>query len=409
MTSTGLKGTICSLVAVAFVLVGCVGEGSITHSSRIQKRSSGNFKGDVGVRTDTFNQKTSSNQNTSSGGNSLVTSDPDTGYAPDTGIGREDTGEPVNHECEGASEWNGEECVPVCDEDEREEVDLSFPNCTGAPFMGKCGNYQACMDAAKKNGICSTKTAKAWCTRRCKSAGKPQWGQIQKQKVLKHCRGTVHFNKKNNTYYCYDPYTCEYYYAKTPLVLAFDADQRVNFTAASGSAEFDLSDEQDGSATVSDWPTAATPWLARDTNDDGRIESGRELFGSATLIDGATAQNGFEALSALDDNGDGRVDASDSNWSELVVWTDVNADRISQPTELATASEAGLEYLSLDYDVEPRCDERGNCEMERAEFGWRDESGELRTGAVVDVHLRVRADVEGPRCMLPARSTTASR
>jgi len=37
--------------------------------------------------------------------------------------------------------------------------------------------------------------------------------------------------------------------------------------------------------------------------------------------------------------------------------------------------------------VDPRCDARGNCEVERATFRFRDAAGREHTGAVVDVHL----------------------
>jgi hypothetical protein len=40
--------------------------------------------------------------------------------------------------------------------------------------------------------------------------------------------------------------------------------------------------------------------------------------------------------------------------------------------------------------AESRCDARGNCEGERAQITWRDASGAVRTGAIVDVYLRSR-------------------
>ena len=49
----------------------------------------------------------------------------------------------------------------------------------------------------------------------------------------------------------------------------------------------------------------------RDLDDDGRITSGRELFGSASLIAGRQVSNGFEALAALDESGDGAIDKRD--------------------------------------------------------------------------------------------------
>ena len=55
----------------------------------------------------------------------------------------------------------------------------------------------------------------------------------------------------------------------------------------------------------------------KDLNGDGKITSGRELFGNHTLLQkgsnaGQEAANGFEALKELDDNGDGVADNVDA-------------------------------------------------------------------------------------------------
>jgi hypothetical protein len=47
----------------------------------------------------------------------------------------------------------------------------------------------------------------------------------------------------------------------------------------------------------------------------------------------------------------------------------------------------GIVSIDLDFVTDPRCDERGNCEVERAAFRFRDAAGVERTGAVIDVHL----------------------
>jgi hypothetical protein len=105
--------------------------------------------------------------------------------------------------------------------------------------------------------------------------------------------------------------------------------------------------------------------------------------------------NGFEALAEFDDNHDGRITECDAVWSRLVLWRDANRDGISQPEELQSLTAAGVVAIDLGYETLERCDPRGNCERERATFWWRDASGTLRPGAVVDVHL-------------PARSSAAS-
>ena len=172
----------------------------------------------------------------------------------------------------------------------------------------------------------------------------------------------------------------------TPLVLAFRGEA-VQFNTAVA-ASFDLTGTM---SVVTDWPTSTTPWLALDRNGNGKIDDGGELFGSATLLpSGEPASNGFVALRELDSNQDGRVDGSDAEWGRLLVWSDVNSDRVATANELSAAGARELVAIDLGYTVDRRCDTRGNCEVERAGFRYRDGRGHELQGAVVDVHLRLR-------------------
>jgi hypothetical protein len=155
----------------------------------------------------------------------------------------------------------------------------------------------------------------------------------------------------------------------TPLVIAF-ANQAVEFIA-------------DGTY---DWPTASTPWLVLDRNGNGTIDGEHELFGSSTVMaDGYRAANGFIALTELDSNHDGRIDAADPAFAKLQLWADADRDRHGTAGEL-TAASASVVSISLENHVDLRCDTRGNCEGERATIEWRDSDG-MHKGAVVDVYL----------------------
>jgi hypothetical protein len=171
----------------------------------------------------------------------------------------------------------------------------------------------------------------------------------------------------------------------TPLVLSFDGAP-VTFEASVGA--FDL----DGTMSVStDWPTAATPWLALDRDGNGAIDDGGELFGSATVLSsGARAANGFAALAELDSNGDGWITPEDRAWSSLRLWSDHDGDRVSRAGELVGLDARGITAIDLGYTSQPRCDLRHNCEIERASFRWVDAAGVEHAGAVIDVHLRHR-------------------
>jgi hypothetical protein len=173
----------------------------------------------------------------------------------------------------------------------------------------------------------------------------------------------------------------------TPLVLVFDR-KPVVYTDAQN--HFEL--VKPGSGMTTDWPTERTPWLVLDRNGNGSIDDGRELFGSMTVLpDGRVAKNGFEALSALDANHDGVFDARDAAFANVRVWADANRDRRSNKAELKSLTELGVVSIRLGHhDDDQRCDDRGNCEIERAPFTWRDDRGTLHDGEVVDVHLASR-------------------
>jgi hypothetical protein len=172
----------------------------------------------------------------------------------------------------------------------------------------------------------------------------------------------------------------------TPIVLSFE-NRSVRYTTGGG--DFDLTGADFNVST--DWPTAATPWLALDRDGSGTIDSGAELFGSATrLASGDFARHGFEALAELDDDGDGALTARDAAFAHLTIWSDANADRVSQPSELRPLAEAGVTALSLQMTVEPRCDARNNCERERSAFTYVDATGTTHVGTAIDVHLAWR-------------------
>ena len=177
--------------------------------------------------------------------------------------------------------------------------------------------------------------------------------------------------------------------AVCPLVLSFDGED-VSFDSMEQENTFDLG----GSipCLARDWPTASTPWLVRDLNGNGTIDGGHELFGAGTqLPDGSFAEHGFEALAQLDEDGDGWITPLDSAHGSLLVWSDQNGNRRADPGELQSLEELGILAIGLDYAVDPRCDARGNCAIERGVFLWTTDDAEApRRGHVIDVHLVCR-------------------
>ena len=273
-------------------------------------------------------------------------------------------------------------CPPTCTSP---KVDpCSIPNCN--KFMGYKNEYNKCIGSNLKN--CTGDQLKAWCSRRFSTPGPgSHWYTIHEAWVKQRCSGKISY--ANDTYSCVDTQKCVEYKCVTPLVLTFDAGHVSYQAGGRCSAAFDLSAAQDGSATRTDWPSAKTPWLVMDRDGDGAITSGRELFGSATLVQGKTARHGFEALAALDHNGDGVIDARDPAFARLRLWFDQDGDRRSNVAELRSLRAASVVSLSLNFADTWICDARGNCEGQRAAFSWRDSRGRKRVGEVVDVHLSV--------------------
>lgn len=168
----------------------------------------------------------------------------------------------------------------------------------------------------------------------------------------------------------------------TPLVVSFDGEP-IRFEAA-GAAAFDISGQ--GACLSTDWPTQ--PWLAIDRDGDGIIGSGRELFGSGTIMTtGVRASHGFEALGEFDVDRDGKITAADPIFHELVLWSDHDSDRRGALGELVPVAQAELIAIDLGFGRRHDCDERGNCGVERSAFEFRDELGAVRSGEIVDVHL----------------------
>ena len=137
------------------------------------------------------------------------------------------------------------------------------------------------------------------------------------------------------------------------------------------------------------WPIdpAINAWLALDRNGDGRITSGRELFGDATLLEnGERASNGFVALAEYDDNGDGKIDSRDAVFGQLRLWTDVERDGIGISEELHSLISFGIIAIERDYRETRRQDVHGNAFRYRAKVSA---SQPPKTRLAFDVYLAV--------------------
>lgn len=151
-----------------------------------------------------------------------------------------------------------------------------------------------------------------------------------------------------------------------PVILDLDGDG-VETQALQAVAFFDHN--ADGFAEQTGWVGADDGLLVLDRNGNGRVDSGRELFGNHTLLsNGVEAQNGFQALSQLDANGDGRIDVSDPAFASLRVWRDADRDGVSAPDELTTLSGSDVQSISTGYSELSVVDSHGNTHRQVGAF-----------------------------------------
>ena len=96
----------------------------------------------------------------------------------------------------------------------------------------------------------------------------------------------------------------------SPIILDLDGDG-VETTNVKAGAYFDH--DGNGFSEQTGWAAPDDGMLVMDRDGNGTIDNGKELFGNETLLaDGTKASNGFQALSELDSNADGKIDVNDA-------------------------------------------------------------------------------------------------
>ena len=154
---------------------------------------------------------------------------------------------------------------------------------------------------------------------------------------------------------------------QTPIVVDV-LGNGFNLTSLADGVRFDLN--VNGTAERLAWTSAGSDdaWLALDRNFDNLITDGSELFGEFTPQPERPAgekKNGFLALMEFDQptnggNNDGVITSSDSVFSSLRLWQDVNHNGLSEAAELKNLLEVGVARIELDYKESTRRDQNGN-------------------------------------------------
>ncbi|MDO8416586.1 MAG: hypothetical protein Q7S87_10300, partial [Agitococcus sp.] len=160
---------------------------------------------------------------------------------------------------------------------------------------------------------------------------------------------------------------------KDPLILDLNKNGVAETRGISQGVQFDL--DANGFAERTAWVGTNDGMLVRDINNNGSIDSGRELFGDQTLLRaGGLASNGFTALADLDSNHDGKVDASDTAWADLKVWKDSNANGFSDAGELFSTGDLHIKALNTTATTTNTPDANGNTLTHRGTFVYEDGS-----------------------------------
>jgi Ca2+-binding RTX toxin-like protein/GH24 family phage-related lysozyme (muramidase) len=128
----------------------------------------------------------------------------------------------------------------------------------------------------------------------------------------------------------------------TPIALDLNGDglQYIAYSWWQGSnAHFDI--DNDGFAEGMEWLSPNDGFLVRDTNNNGVIDSQKEMFGDDS---GTTA---YYKLAQLDSNHDNKIDAGDTGFASLRIWQDLNSNGETEAGELKTLAELNIASLSL--------------------------------------------------------------
>jgi hypothetical protein len=158
--------------------------------------------------------------------------------------------------------------------------------------------------------------------------------------------------------------------ASSPIILDLDGDGVETISLSEG-VYFD----HDGNAFAekSGWVGKDDGLLVLDINQDGQIDSGRELFGNNTYLnDGTLAKNGYLALQELDDDHNGIIDSADAIWQQLNVWQDKNSNGKVDSGELLSLDSMRISSITTGYTNSTVIDDNGNTHQQDSSFTFND-------------------------------------
>jgi hypothetical protein len=108
----------------------------------------------------------------------------------------------------------------------------------------------------------------------------------------------------------------------------------------------------DGSGLRKRWTWIAKDagWLVYDPHHTGKVNSALQFFGGVTFW--MFWENGYNALAALDDDGDGRLAGEELDG--LAIWADSHGTGICEPGDVKPLADWGIVAISCAYLPDPR-------------------------------------------------------
>ena len=127
-----------------------------------------------------------------------------------------------------------------------------------------------------------------------------------------------------------------------PVLLDLDGDGVELVAFEDSTAYYDI--HGDGYRYRLSWVAPDDGILAYDRDSDGQI-SHRQEISFVDYVEGARTD--LEGLRHFDTNDDDQLTSADAEWSKFRVWRDLDQDGVSDPGELQSLDQAGIESISL--------------------------------------------------------------
>ena len=163
---------------------------------------------------------------------------------------------------------------------------------------------------------------------------------------------------------------------KDPLVMNFGGTAVQLAQHAGQRFSFDL--DGDGTAEMLPLFASGSGYLALDLNGNGKIDSGKELFGPKS-------GNGFAELALLDSDGNGWIDAADEAFKQLSVWTpDAAGGAMHSLADLGIGA-LGLKHVATPFAL--RGDDDSDLGRVKASGAYLMENG--KAGSLQEIDITV--------------------